>query len=235
MGKDGKRQGILVGAVPLGEESQLLKKLLEAENVYSVAVDGGIGFFVKNGVKPDCFLGDMDSAAEYESAACDLGLPTECICEAPVRKDDTDMALAVKKAWEAGCEEILIFGGMGGERISHTLANIQLMHSYAKKDCHIVMVSKNWRMEVLCKGVKAFSRNMKGLLSVFSLTDAAKCVKIEGLQYGFRGNLRNDCALGVSNAFIGKEGRISIEGEGCLLLVYENEETGETTDEWQRG
>lgn len=223
----------MVGAAPLGEESQLLKKLLEAEKVYSVAVDGGIGFFVKNGIKPGCFLGDMDSAAGYEKAAWNLGLSTECICEAPVKKDDTDMALAVKKAWEAGCEEILVFGGMGGERISHTLANIQLMHSYAKKDCHIVMVSESWRMEVLCKGVKAFSKEMKGLLSVFSLTDTAERVKIEGLQYEYQGNLRNDCALGVSNAFIGKEGRISIEGEGCLLLVYENEETGETADDWQ--
>lgn len=198
-----------------------------------MAVDGGIGFFVKNGVKPDCFLGDMDSAAGYERAAWNLGLSTECICEAPVKKDDTDMALAVKKAWEAGCEEILVFGGMGGERISHTLANIQLMHAYAKKDCHIVMVSESCRMEVLCKGVKAFSKEMRGLLSVFSLTDMTERVKIEGLQYGFQGNLSNDCALGVSNAFMGKEGRISIEGEGCLLLVYENEETGETADEWQ--
>ena len=52
MGKSGKRQGILVGAAPVGKEGQLLKRLLEEENVYSVAVDGGIGFFIKNHLKP---------------------------------------------------------------------------------------------------------------------------------------------------------------------------------------
>lgn len=202
------------------------------ENVYSVAVDGGIGFFVKNHLKPAYWLGDMDSVSEDEMKAISLlGLQENCICKVPAIKDDTDMALAVDKALEAGCEEILIFGGTGGQRISHTIANIQLMQAYAKKGCHIMMVSEGCRMEVLHRGIKAFSKEMKGLISVFSLTDVAERVEIEGLKYEYKGNLSNDRALGVSNAFIGNEGRISIGGEGCLLLVYESDETGETAGE----
>ena len=232
MGKSGKSQGILVGSAPVGKESQLLKRLLEGENVYSVAVDGGIGFFVKNHLKPAYWLGDMDSVPEDEMKDISLlELQENCICKVPVMKDDTDMALAVEKAMEAGCEEILIFGGTGGPRISHTIANIQLMQAYAERDCHIMMISENCRMEVLHKGIKAFSKEMKGLISVFSLTDVAERVEIEGLKYGYKGDFKNDRALGVSNAFIGKEGRISIGGEGYLLLVYENDETGETADE----
>lgn len=232
MGKSGKRQGILVGAAPVGKEGQLLKRLLEEENVYSVAVDGGIGFFIKNHLKPAYWLGDMDSAPEGDTiAAVHLELSEERFCKVPVMKDDTDMALAVEKALEAGCEEILIFGVIGGQRISHTIANIQLLQAYAKKNCHIMMISDGCRMEVLHKGVKAFSKEMKGLISVFSLTDVAERVEIEGLKYGFKGNFKNDRALGVSNAFTGREGRISIKGEGYLLLVYENDETGETADE----
>lgn len=216
----------------MGKESQLLKKLLAGENVYSVAVDGGIGFFVKNRLKPAFWLGDMDSVRENEMKAVSLlNLPEDCFCKVPVMKDDTDMALAVEKALGAGCEEILIFGGIGGERISHTIANIQLMQAYAAKDCHIMMISEGCRMEVLHRGVKAFSKEMKGLISVFSLTNVAERVEIEGLKYGFKGNFGNDRALGVSNAFIGKEGRISIGGEGYLLLVYENDGIGETADE----
>lgn len=210
----------------------MLKKLLEGENVYSVAVDGGIGFFIKNHIKPSFWLGDMDSVTKSEmKAASLLELPENCFCKAPVMKDDTDMALAVEKALKAGCEEILIFGGIGGQRISHTVANIQLMQAYAKKDCHIMMIAQDCRMEVLHRGVKAFSKEMKGLISVFSLTDVTERVEIEGLKYGYKGNFKNDRALGVSNAFIGQEGRISIGGEGDLLLVYENDETGETADE----
>ena len=225
MGKSGKRQGILVGAAPVGKEGQLLKRLLEEENVYSVAVDGGIGFFIKNHLKPAYWLGDMDSAPEGDTiAAVHLELSEERFCKVPVMKDDTDMALAAERAWKAGCEEILIFGGIGGERVSHTVANIQLMQAYAKKGCHIVMISENCRMEVLCRGVKVFSKEMKGLISVFSLSDVTEHVEIAGLKYGYKGNLGNDRALAVSNAFIGEEGRISVGGEGYLLLVYENEE-----------
>lgn len=221
-----------MGSVPLGKESGLLKKLLKAEDVYSVAVDGGIGFFLQNGLRPCCFLGDMDSVPEEGEKICSyLKLPEKRFFRAPVMKDDTDMALAAEKAWEAGCEEILVFGGLGGERISHTIANIQLMQAYEKKGCHMMMISETCRMEVLRKGIKAFSKEMKGLVSVFSLSDVAEDVEIEGLQYGYKGNLFNDYSLGVSNAFTGNGGRISIKGEGMLLLVYENDETGEEADE----
>lgn len=220
-----------MGAAPMGKESDLLKKLLKAKGVYSVAVDGGISFFEKEGKKPDYWIGDMDSAsAGTFEAAFFMDIKNEDFCKVPVMKDDTDMGLAVKKAYEHGCREILIFGGTGGDRISHTIANIQLMLYYAKRDCHITMISEKSRMEVLHKGIKAFSKEMKGLLSVFSLSDKTEDVRIEGLKYTHRGNLENDFALGVSNAFVGKEGRVAA-GEGYLLLVYENDETGEMTDE----
>lgn len=221
-----------MGSAPLGKESRLLKRLLKREDVYSVAVDGGIGFFVENGLRPGYFTGDMDSVPEaLKEKVLLLGLPEDCIFKAPVMKDDTDMALALERAWKEGCEEILIFGGTGGERISHTIANIQLMKAYAKKGCHIMMISQNSRMEVFGRGIKAFSKEMKGLISVFSLTDVTEDVEIKGLQYGYSGNLPGDCPVGISNAFIGKGGQISIGGEGYLLLVYENDGTGETEDE----
>lgn len=226
----------MVGSAPLGKESRLLKKLLEAENVYSVAVDGGISFFIQNNLRPGYWLGDMDSTVlDVADTAEALGIPKDCLYRAQVMKDDTDMALAVEQAWEAGCEEILVFGGIGGERISHTIANIQLMQAYAKKDCHIMMISENCWMEVLGRGVKAFSKEMKGLVSVLSLSDVTENVEITGLQYGYKGNLGNDRALAVSNAFIGKEGRISVGGEGYLLLIYEEKEPMNRMNEKQSG
>lgn len=69
------------------------------------------------------------------------------------------------------------------------------------------------------RGKEIFKRNA-GLISVFSLTDRAEHVEIKGLKYEYEGALSNECALGVSNAFIGRDGWISVE-EGALLLVYE--------------
>ena len=217
------KTAILVGAAPLGEECIFLENALTKENTCTIAVDGGMEFFAKRGILPDYWIGDMDSAAyDAESQKNSGQMSSKRICRVPVMKDDTDMALAAGRAYELGCEEILIFGGMGGERLSHTLANIQLMHQFDKKGCHIRMISERIQMEVFCKGEKSFSKDMRGLLSVFALTDRAEDVSMEGLKYEYHGELTNERALGVSNAFAGRESRISV-GKGTLLLVYEKE------------
>jgi thiamine pyrophosphokinase len=217
--------GILVGAAPLGRESTFLEKRIREsrEKYYLVAADGGIAFFDKIGCRPDVWIGDMDSAECHKRAeepASDLA-KENCIL-LPIEKDDTDMAAAVEQAYTKGCREILIFGGIGGARLSHTLANIQLMLCYEKKGCHIRMIGNQTHMEVLSDGEKVFSKNMRGTISVLALTDVAENVEIMGLQYEYSGNLSNECALGVSNAFIGKESRIRVR-KGALLLVYEEE------------
>ena len=47
------------------------------------------------------------------------------IRRSPVEKDDTDTMLAVKTALEQGCDEVYLYGGTGGKRLDHTLANLQ--------------------------------------------------------------------------------------------------------------
>ena len=219
-----QKTGILVGAAPLGEERGLLERLLSEKKLHGnvmIAVDGGMDFFQREGVLPDYWIGDMDSAGSAPGEA-EEAMPGERILRVPVEKDDTDMALAVAKAREEGCEEILMFGGMGGDRFSHTIANIQLMLRTEQQGCHIRMIAERIQAEVLYRGVKAFSKGMRGFLSVISLSDEAKDVKIEGLKYEYCGDLKNNKALGVSNAFMGKESRISVK-EGALLLIYEKE------------
>lgn len=215
------KTGVLVGAAPLGAERTFLEKAFKTGAVYGIAVDGGISFFLEKGIVPDCWIGDMDSVSKTDLERGMAGMSLkENFCRVPVMKDDTDMALAAEKAYGQGCEEILIFGGIGGSRLSHTLANVQLMLCYAKKGCHMKMVWEQSQMEVLYCGAKKFSKEMQGLISVFSLTDRAENVEIKGLKYEYQGALTNEWALGVSNAFVGKEGWISVE-EGALLLVYE--------------
>lgn len=217
-------RGILVGAAPLGRERIFLEKLIrDKEAGLLIAVDGGIAFFDKIGCQPDIWVGDMDStdAGERMEGTAQKIAKENCFF-LPVEKDDTDMAVAAERAYARGCREILIFGGIGGTRLSHMIANIQLMLCYGKKGCHIRMFGEKTGMEVLCDAGKTFSKDMRGLLSVFALSDVAEDVEIKGLQYEYAGNLSNERALGVSNAFAGKESRISVR-KGALLLVYEEE------------
>lgn len=239
------KQAIIIGASPMGSEESALLKLLkwagygeQAEHcsrdcdtchtgcsakiknkdIYVVVADGGLKFLLKNGMLPDFFVGDLDSV-ELEGALKDIlkDIPKEIV---PVEKDDTDMALAVAKAYEKGYRNILLYGGCGGVRISHTLANIQMMSFYAKKGCSLQMLGDGVRLEILHNASKTLSAAMKGSISVICLSDIAEGVTIQGLKYEYTGALTSDRTLGVSNSFVGKDAIVSVEN-GTLLLVYE--------------
>lgn len=239
------KQAIIIGASPMGREESALLKLLkwagygeQAEHcsrncdtchtgcsakiknkdIYVVVADGGLKFLLKNGMLPDFFVGDLDSV-ELEGALKDIlkDIPKEIV---PVEKDDTDMALAVAKAYEKGYRNILLYGGCGGARISHTFANIQMMSFYAKKGCSLQMLGDGVRLEILHNASKTLSAAMKGSISVICLSDIAEGVTIQGLKYEYTGALTSDRTLGVSNSFVGKDAMVSVEN-GTLLLVYE--------------
>lgn len=239
------KQAIIIGASPMGSEESALLKLLkwagygeQAEHcsrdcdtchtgcsakiknkdIYVVVADGGLKFLLKNGMLPDFFVGDLDSV-ELEGYLKDIwnDIPKKIV---PVEKDDTDMALAVAKAYEKGYRNILLYGGCGGARISHTLANIQMMSFYAKKGCSLQMLGDGVRLEILHNASKTLSAAMKGSISVICLSDIAEGVTIQGLKYEYTGALTSDRTLGVSNSFVGKDAMVSVEN-GTLLLVYE--------------
>jgi thiamine pyrophosphokinase len=189
-------------------------------DLYLIAVDGGITFLFENGIQPDLWIGDMDSVTKQSSLDWENYQSAIKKQQFPVEKDDTDMALAVADAYEKGYREILLYGGVGGTRLSHTFANIQLMQQYEAKGCHIRLMAQNCQAEILRNGVKRYSAVMQGKISVICLSDRAEDVVIEGLQYEYQGTLTNAVALGVSNAFAGKPARISV-GQGVLLLIYE--------------
>lgn len=244
------KQAIIIGASPMGSEESALLKLLkwagygeQAEHcsrdcdtchtgcsakiknkdIYVIAADGGLQVLLENGMLPDFFVGDLDSMEaneiqEAESVEDILKrVPYEIV---PVEKDDTDMALAVAKAYEKGYRNILLYGGCGGARISHTLANIQMMSFYAKKGCSLQMLGDGVRLEILHNASKTLSAAMKGSISVICLSDIAEGVTIQGLKYEYTGALTSDRTLGVSNSFVGKDAIVSVEN-GTLLLVYE--------------
>ena len=216
---------------------------IKNKDIYVVVADGGLKFLLKNGMLPDFFVGDLDSVeleeiptektqsdgmqtedtptgkARPEGALKDIlkDIPKEIV---PVEKDDTDMALAVAKAYEKGYRNILLYGGCGGARISHTLANIQMMSFYAEKGCSLQMLGDGIRLEILHNASKTLSAAMKGSISVICLSDIAEGVTIQGLKYEYTGALTSDRTLGVSNSFVGKDAMVSVEN-GTLLLVYE--------------
>ena len=81
-----------------------------------IAADAGLLYARGASFEPDVIIGDFDSLG-YEPDG-------KNVVTLPVRKDVTDTRYAVEYAMNAGYKKIRIYGGLGGERLDHSLSNI---------------------------------------------------------------------------------------------------------------
>ena len=178
-----------------------------------IAADGGLRHCEKLGLSPDVVLGDFDS----------LGFVPEGALVHPVQKDDTDAMLAVRLGLERGFREFVIYGGLDGPRLDHTVANFQTLQFLADYGAFGYLVGRTHTVTVLKNGALAFSPEAEGIISVFCMGGDAEGVTIRGLQYELEnGTLSAGFPLGVSNHFIGKCAEISVQ-EGSLLIIWDQQ------------
>lgn len=178
---------------------------------YLIAADGGVKHLQKIGQTPDTILGDFDS----------LGYVPQGSQVFPVEKDDTDVMLAVRHGLQKGFREFLIYGGLDGKRLDHTIANFQTLAFLREHGAHGFLVGKHYLATVISGETAFFPASATGILSVFCLGRDATGVTINGLKYQLEnGCLSADFPLGVSNHFIGKSSEISVK-DGKLLLLWD--------------
>ena len=84
----------------------------------TIAADAGLHNCRSAGIEPELVIGDFDSMEQPPRGGCVV---------APVEKDDTDTMLAVREGLARGCGEFYLYGGTGGVRLDHTLANLQTL------------------------------------------------------------------------------------------------------------
>lgn len=209
--------GIIIGSAGVGAEIEILNKIIAENNPYIIAADGGMGVCLKEGIMPHEWIGDMDSSSgDFMDKVRECFPKTKVSTCSPI-KDDTDMAIAANILHGKGCDVIHIFGGLGGNRGEHSIANIQLMHFYLLKDIRLIMYSENSKYYLLRRELRNYSDKERGYISVFSLTDKAE-VKIKGFKYEYEGMMTNSEAIGVSNEFVGKDAYIHVS-EGIALII----------------
>ena len=178
---------------------------------YIIAADSGLSHLEKLGRKPDAIVGDFDS----------LGFIPDCAEVFPAEKDDTDMLLAIRHGLEKGYREFILYGGLDGKRLDHTIANLQTLAFLRTQGARGYLAGKDYLATVIEKETAQFSADATGILSVFAIGEAATGVTLEALKYPLEnGRLSADFPLGVSNHFLGKESRISVEN-GKLLLLWD--------------
>ena len=178
---------------------------------FVVAADGGLKHTQALGIEPDVILGDFDS----------LGYIPDKAVVFPVEKDDTDSMLAAKLGLERGCRRFVIYGGMDGQRLDHTVANFQMLQYLAERGAGAYLVGRQYLATVLRNGSAVFDAGAEGILSVFCMGPDASGVDLEGLKYNLtNGTLSSGYPLGVSNHFVGQSARIAVK-DGSLLLLWD--------------
>ena len=139
-----------------------------------------------------------------------------------MEKDDTDMMLAIKRGLERGETRFHLYGGMGGQRTDHTVANLQALLYLADHGAEGWLHGRGERWTAIRDGSIVFPARPEGILSVFCVGPDAEGVTIRGAQYPLEGaTLTASVPLGVSNHFIGQDIMVEVI-HGSLLLGLHN-------------
>lgn len=181
---------------------------------YVIAADGGWRWCRSAGLTPDLLLGDFDSLGEVPAF--------DHILRVPVEKDDTDTGLALREGLRRGCREFFIYGGTGGRRLDHTLANLQSLAFLRENGARGWLYDRDFVYTVIKNETLTLRREVDwGLVSLFALGDRARGVTLTGLQYPLD-HAELTCAfpLGVSNHFAAETATVTVE-DGLLLVGQE--------------
>ena len=178
---------------------------------FLIAADGGLRHLHRLGLEPDGILGDFDS----------LGYAPGGAAVFPIEKDDTDSMLAVRRGLSLGCRHFVLYGGLDGPRLDHTIANLQTLQFIADHGATGYLVGLRTIATVVKNATVSFPKEAEGILSVFCMGADANGVTLRGLKYPLsNGSLSAGFPLGVSNHFIGKPARITVE-KGRLLALWD--------------
>lgn len=184
--------------------------------------DGGTRHALTLGLTPDVIIGDLDSlppdiAAQMETAGVDIR-------RYPVRKDETDLELALRAALAENPTEIVLLTALGG-RLDQMLANILLLTrpeyaavslSLFDGDCQAMLLRSHQAISL--------TGQPGDTLSLIPLTPMVNRVTLTGVEWPLdRATLSMGSTLTVSNAFA--EPMVSVQiGEGLVLVVHFDKE-----------
>lgn len=217
------------------QKSKRIQKALQGATTI-IAADSGANTAVEFGINPSVVIGDLDSITKtvkdllHRNGAQFLGMPTTLLSlpEGHTKalnaseKDQTDTELAIDYAVKNGANEILILGGITGDRFDHSIANIFLSTTYTIPirfiTSHQVIWTKKGPYQEKIYGEKGDT------LSLIPLSAKVTGVTSQHLYYP----LKNDSLFfgkprGISNVLTKATANVSLK-EGTLLFVHSTHE-----------
>ena len=189
-----------------------------------VAADGGARHAGPLGLVIDRWVGDGDSLGEAGIAALRAaGVPIE---RARPDKDESDTELAALAAIELGATQLTIVGALGGPRVDHALANLELLSMPELANLGVRLVAADARVRCLhapASGAGPATLDLAGrvgdLVSLLPIGADAEGVTTRGLAYPLRDEpLLLGRTRGLSNIREASDAAVVLR-RGRLLVV----------------
>lgn len=181
-----------------------------------IAADGGAFHLMKSSLLPHVLVGDFDSLPASVLKEIRVHNDVE-ILTFPVKKDYTDLELAINLAIERGATELVIMGA-SGSRLDHTTANILLLNNLLEKGIKGCIEDENNQI-YLIQDALTIKKQDNRKVSLLSLTPTVEGLTTKGLSYALcNATLKFGSSRGISNEFL--EDIASITLKKGLLLVF---------------
>jgi thiamine pyrophosphokinase len=183
---------------------------------YIIGVDFGAYWLLEQGITPNMAIGDFDSVNKKEMRQIEINARN--IIRYPVKKDETDLDLAIGEAIKQKPTEVWIFGALG-TRFDHSYAGILMLARLESHNICGYLVDKTNKIHIVRRPREKFSRNQGfRYVSFFSLTKIA-VITLKGFAYdGKKIIVSRESSLGVSNEIKKIHATISVY-RGSVLAV----------------
>jgi thiamine pyrophosphokinase len=203
----------------LNQPDLLRRHLRPTDRIF--CADGGTRHALAMGLTPEVIVGDLDSLdpdLRAELAAAGVRFEVH-----PVRKDETDLELAIGLAIAEGATQVNLLAVLGG-RLDQSLANLMLL-TRPEWDSGRVRVIEGDEIAWPVRGgqTETIEGSAGDTLSLVPLTPQVTGVTLQGVEWPLhKTTLRFGSTLTVSNVLTEPTARLEVEN-GLLLVIHKEE------------
>jgi thiamine pyrophosphokinase len=184
-----------------------------------IAANGGSRYLLALNHPPDFVVGDFDSLTAVERQRL-AGQGTQFVGH-DVRKDETDLELALLFAAARYDEPILVFAALGG-RLDQALANLLLLAHPGLDGRDVRIVEPNQTAWLVGKKTTIHGR-IGDTVSLIPIGGDVQIAATDGLEWPLRGEtLAFGLARGVSNRLVKETAVVEVESGRLLCVHLEN-------------
>ena len=192
-----------------------------------IAADGGARHCLSLNIIPSFVIGDLDSLCNDDLNI--LQIAGAKIIRYPIKKDQTDLELALQLAIDMGADDIIVFGALGA-RWDMSIGNILLLTASKLIDATVRLIDGLQEVMLLRGGKKLVFHGQKGdILSLVPLGRDAYGVTLHGLEYPLKDDvLQSGATRGISNVLIAEKATVCLK-QGLLLCIHTTKHTKKST------